>query len=247
MTKVSLFIPCTVDLLLPDVGHKTVDLLGRLGCDLVYHPEQTCCGQVHYNSGYLKQAHRLARRFIDIFGDDEVVVSPSGSCVNMVKNHCPQLFKKDPQWLERARTLSGRVYELSQFIVDVLGIEDVGAAYQGRVAFHESCSLLYGLEVSQQPKKLIRAARGTELVAMNRADVCCGFGGKFSVAFPDISEALVADKAHNFIDSRADLLVCCDPGCLMNISGYLSRNHPDKRAMHIVDFLVDNHRTVKES
>jgi len=240
MKKVSLFMPCIVDLLLPRIGEATVSLLRRLGLEPVYHEEQTCCGLFSYNAGFRNEAGNMARHFVEVFEEDPAVVCPSGSCVNMVRNRYPDLFRNEPEWLERAENLGRRVYELTEFIVDVLGADDLGAAYEGKVAYHESCNLLNALGISEQPKKLIRSVRGAELVAMKEADACCGFGGEFSMRYPDVSEALVAAKAGNYVESGAGLLVLCEPGCLLNISGYLSRHHPDRKAVHIADFLASN-------
>jgi L-lactate dehydrogenase complex protein LldE len=148
-------------------------------------------------------------------------------------------LQDEPDWRRRAEDLAPRVYEFSQYLVDVLHVEDVGGAYAGKVAYHESCRVLRGLGVSEQPKKLIRAVKGGELVPMQGSEVCCGFGGEFSTNYPEISEALVSEKAANYIASGADVLVACDPGCLLNIGGYLHRHHPDKEALHIASFLAE--------
>jgi L-lactate dehydrogenase complex protein LldE len=242
MKDVSLFIPCTVDLFLPHIGEATVSLLRRVGANPVYHRGQTCCGQPAMNSGYRKEAKRAAKHFIELFGDDEVIVSPSGSCVCMVKHHYPELLGDEPKWFRRATELAPRMYELSQYLVDVLQVKDVGAAFEGKVAYHESCHVLRGLGVSTQPKALISAVKGTTLVSMNQDDFCCGFGGEFAAHYPDISEAMVQDKVQNYLDSGADLLILCEPGCLLNIGGYLSRNHPEKKAMHLASFLAQEER-----
>jgi L-lactate dehydrogenase complex protein LldE len=242
MKKISLFIPCLVDLVLPHIGENTVALLRHLACEPLYHPEQTCCGLMSFNSGFRDEARRLARHFIRVFEDDEVIVSPSGSCVNMVKNRYADLFEDDPAWRRRAAGIAPRVYELSQFIVDHLGVERIGGHLRTRVAYHESCSTLNALGVSAQPKTLIGSVEGTELVELTGADICCGFGGTFANAFPEISTALVRQKAEYFLESGADLLVMCDPGCLLNIRGYLDRRHPDKKAVHLADFLADSLR-----
>ena len=237
---VSLFIPCTVDLLMPEIGVATCRLLERLGRRPIYHDGQTCCGQPLFNAGYRDEARRVARHFIEVFGDDETIVSPSGSCVSMVKHRYPELLADEPSWHGRAIELAGRIYELSQYIVDVLGITDVGAAYEGTVTYHESCHILRALGVSEQPKKLISSVRGARYVELDNATACCGFGGEFSIGFPEISQSLVKDKAANFISSGADVLLLCEPGCLLNINGYLHRNHPGARAMHLASFLTDN-------
>jgi L-lactate dehydrogenase complex protein LldE len=237
MKQVSLFIPCIVDLFLPDIGEATVKLLRKLGLSLIYHEEQTCCGQPAFHAGRTTEAVQLAKRFIEIFENDEAIICPSGSCVLMVKKHYPELLADDPVWFKRAQTVSDRVFELSQFIVDEMGITDVGAVFNGKVAYHESCQLTRDLGVIAQPKALINAAKGVEVVPLQGAAVCCGFGGHFSVNYSDISEALVKEKASHFIDSKADLLIISEPGCFLNISGYLSRHHPEHRAMHIANFL----------
>jgi L-lactate dehydrogenase complex protein LldE len=237
---VSLFIPCTVDLLMPEIGTAACELLEHLGEQPVYHQDQTCCGQPLFNAGYRDQARRVAKHFIEVFGRDERIVSPSGSCVSMVKHHYPELLSHEPSWYGRARELAGRVFELSQYIVDVLGVTDVGAAFDGSVTYHESCHVLRALGVSDQPKKLIGAVRGARYVELNNATACCGFGGEFAVGFPEISQALVKDKATNFLNTGADVLLLCEPGCLLNINGYLHRNHPEKKAMHLASFLAGN-------
>lgn len=242
MKKVSLFIPCTVDLFLPHIGEATVTLLRRLGIDPVYHEEQTCCGQPAMNSGYQQEARKAARHFLKVFGEDEIIVSPSGSCVCMVKYHYPELFEMEPEWRRRAEELVPRLFELSQYIVDVLKAEDVGASFAGKVAYHESCHILRGLGVSAQPKKLLSAVKGTQLVPLDAADSCCGFGGEFANHFPDISESMVKDKVDHYLSSGADLLLLSEPGCLLNIGGFLSRHHPAKRAMHLTSFLAGTGR-----
>jgi L-lactate dehydrogenase complex protein LldE len=233
-----MFIPCTVDLFLPDIGEATVSLLRRAGANPIYHPGQTCCGQPAINAGYRREAKKAAKHFIELFGDDEAIVSPSGSCVCMVKHHYPELLSDEPDWFRRAAELALRVYELSQYLVDVLHADDLGAVFQGNVAYHESCHILRGLGVSAQPERLIAAVKGAKLVPLNQGDFCCGFGGEFANHYADISEAMVEDKVRNYLESGADLLIVCEPGCLLNIGGYLSRNHPGKRVMHLASFLA---------
>lgn len=239
MSAVSVFVPCMVDLFLPEIGEASFLLLRRLGLNPIYHKEQTCCGQPVFNAGYKKKAKEAAKHFIEVFGDDEVVVCPSGSCVDMVKHCYPDLLADAGEWGKRAEALAPRVYEFSQYIVDVLGIEDVGARFEGKVTYHESCRLLRGLGISEQPKKLLRAVRGAELVDLEKAEMCCGFGGEFANDFHEISEAMVEEKADNYLNSGADVLVACEPGCLLNIGGYLSRNHPEKKVAHLATFLAD--------
>ena len=245
--KVSLFIPCTVDLMMPEIGVAVYKLLKRLGTEPVYHTNQTCCGQPLYNAGYRDQAKRAAKHFIEVFGDDDIIVSPSGSCVSMVKHHYPELLCDETSWHNRAIELSGRIFEFSQFIVDILCVTDVGASFEGKVTYHESCHIFRALGISHHPKKLIAAIKGTQLVEMQNATACCGFGGEFSVGFPEISEEMVKDKVQNFLNSGADVLVMNEPGCLLNINGYLHRNHPEKGAMHLASFLYENSREVSRA
>ncbi len=239
MKKVSLFIPCSVNHVLPETGEATYHLLKKTGVDIGYHEAQTCCGQILYNKGFKDEARDFAKHFIEVFEKDDYIVSPSGSCTCMVKHNYPELLSDDPEWMRRAVDVSKKIYELSEFIVDILGVKDTDASFNGKVAYHESCHVNRGLGVSAQPKALIEASKGTELVHMEYSDQCCGFGGEFASEYSDISGAIVDAKVTNFINSNADLLVLCEPGCLLNINGYLSRNHPDKKAVHIADFLVN--------
>jgi L-lactate dehydrogenase complex protein LldE len=155
----------------------------------------------------------------------------------MVKQQYPLLFEDEPEWLQRTEELSQRIFELTEYLVDVLKVEDVGASYSGKVAYHESCHINRCLNISEQPKKLINAVNGAEPVPLDQADVCCGFGGEFSGRYPEISEAMVSEKVENYINSKADLLLLCEPGCLLNIGGFLSRHNPDKKVLHMANFL----------
>ncbi|SHJ65098.1 L-lactate dehydrogenase complex protein LldE [Desulfatibacillum alkenivorans DSM 16219] len=238
MTPISLHIPCLMNMFMPKTGKSVVRLLERLDIPFVYHEEQTCCGLPASNAGFLPEARKVAKHFLEVFGDDPVVVSPSGSCVEMITQRYPALFEDEPEWKARARDMASKTYEFTQYLVDVLGVEDTGATFSGKVAYHESCSLLRGLGVSEQPKKLIASVKGAELVPMQNADVCCGFGGEFSHKYSEISETMVQEKVTNFINSGADVLVMGEPGCLLNISGYVSRNHPGRKVMHIADLLA---------
>ncbi|MCP4754520.1 MAG: (Fe-S)-binding protein [Proteobacteria bacterium] len=240
MNEVSMFVPCSADVLLPEIGEAMFDLLRHLGKKPLYHEDQTCCGQPAINAGYRKPALKAAQHFIEVFENDSVIVCPSGSCVSTVKHDFPALLAGEAEWAQRAKAVAEKTFELSQYLVDRLNTTDVGAVFRGKVAFHESCKNLRGLKVSDQPKKLIQAVDGIELIPLNGAEVCCGFGGAFSFSYPEISEALVKEKTANFINSGADLLVLSEPGCLLNIEGYLKRHHPEKRVRHLVCFLVEN-------
>jgi L-lactate dehydrogenase complex protein LldE len=218
-----------------------VKVFRQLGIALTCPTAQTCCGQPAFNSGYRRQARIAAKHFIEVFEDSERIVCPSGSCVNMVRYHYAELFQNNPLWLRRAQDLAGRTYEFSEYLVDVLGIEDLGIRFDGRVTYHDSCHLMRGIGVKDQPRKLLHHVSGIDFVEMHNSDYCCGFGGAFSVKFPEISDAIVTDKVKNIIDTGADAVVGCDMGCLMNIQGKLSRMGSDIKVMHLAQILAGFH------
>jgi len=236
--KVTLFIQCIIDGIFPEVGFAVVRIFEKLGIDVECPAKQTCCGQPAFNSGYRKEAKRAAEHFISVFSDAEAIVCPSGSCVNMVRNHYPELFRDDEKLLESAKDIGSRTFELTEYLVDVLGVEDLGSRYDGRITYHDSCHLLRGIGVKEQPRKLIRKIRGAEFVEMNDSDKCCGFGGAFSVKYPEISTAILEDKVKNIIDSNAEVVTGCDMGCLMNIQGMLIRKGLPVKTLHIAQLLA---------
>jgi L-lactate dehydrogenase complex protein LldE len=236
--QVTLFVQCLVDALQPQVGEAMLTVLHRLGLSVTYPENQTCCGQPAFNSGYRKEAKAAARRFIEVFQAASVVVCPSGSCVHMVRHHYPLLFADDAKWLPRAQRLAEKTYEFSEYLVDGLGVDDVGANYRGRITYHDSCHLSRGLGVREQPRRLLGKVRGAEFVELNESDRCCGFGGSFAVKYPDISAAMLRDKVGTIIDSGADTVVGCDAGCLLNIQGMLSRRKLPVRTLHIAELLA---------
>jgi len=235
---ITLFVQCLVDSLYPEVEAAVEKIFSRLDIDVIRPADQTCCGQPAFNAGYRKEARKAAARFIDIFGDAETIVCPSGSCVNMVRHHYPLLFENDPKYYPRAIDLGRRIFELTEFLVDVLRVEDLGAAFSGRVTYHDSCHLLRGLAVGSQPRRLIRNVKGAVLVEMKDSDRCCGFGGSFFLKYPDISAAMAADKVHAVVDSGADVVVGCDMGCLMQIQKHLTRLGSGIKVLHIAQLLT---------
>ena len=235
---VTLFIQCLVDGIYPEAGEAMVKIFRKLGIDLICPTSQTCCGQPAFNSGYRREAGIAAKRFIDIFETAEVIVCPSGSCVTMVRHHYPQLFDDDDPWLQRTRQVAAKTYELTEYLVDVLGVEDLGARYDGKITYHDSCHLLRNLRIHSQPRKLLSKVSGAEFIEMYDADRCCGFGGSFAVKYADISSAMVTDKVNNIIASGADTVIGCDMGCLMNIQGMLNRMGSDIKIMHIAQILT---------
>ena len=235
---VTLFIQCLVDGIYPEVAQAMVRIFRHLGMELACPTQQTCCGQPAFNAGYRREARVAAQHFIRLFESAQTIVCPSGSCVTMVRHHYPELFDDDAAWHERAVQVGARTYELTQYLVDILGVEDLGARYNGTVTYHDSCHLLRYLRVKEQPRRLLRKVAGLDFIEMHDSDRCCGFGGTFAFKYEDISAAMAADKAHNIIASGADTVVGCDMGCLMNIQGTLSRMGSPVKALHIAQILA---------
>ncbi|MFH0728272.1 MAG: (Fe-S)-binding protein [Pseudomonadota bacterium] len=235
---VTLFIQCLIDGIYPEVAEAVVTVFRRLGVHLDYPVDQTCCGQPAFNTGYWNEARTAARRFIDIFEEAQVIVCPSGSCVTMVRHHYPDLFRDDPGWRVRAEAVAAKTFEFTEYLVDVLGVEDLGARFPGKVTYHDSCHLLRHLGIARQPRALLDKVRGVERVEMKDSDHCCGFGGAFSVKYPEISTAMVDEKIRNILDSGADTVTGCDMGCLMNIQGRLSRKEIPVKTLHIAQILA---------
>jgi L-lactate dehydrogenase complex protein LldE len=234
--RVGLFVTCLVDLIRPSVGFAAVKLLEEAGCR-VDVPVQTCCGQPAFNAGDRGTARDLAERTIAAFRGYDYVVAPSGSCAGMVR-HFPELFADDPNWLPRANELAGRTYELTSFLVDVLGVTGVDATFAGTVTYHDSCSGLRELGVRRQPRQLLASVQGLELVELQDSDVCCGFGGTFSVKYSDISGAIVGEKTGNIVASGAPTVLAGDLGCLMNMAGKLSRDGRPIAVRHVAEVLA---------
>jgi len=239
--KVSLFVTCIVDQLFPKVGESTVNVLRRAGCEVEFDDRQTCCGQPAFNSGYRSEARGFAERFIEIFeaSDADAIVSPSGSCTAMVK-HFHELFPDDEAWRERADRIAARTHELGFFLVSMLSVEDTGAAFDGRIGFHDACHGLRDLGIKQQPRQLLSNVDKAELVELSDSEVCCGFGGTFSVKFPEISVEMVDRKIKHIEEADLRAVVSCDSSCLMQIGGRLSRNGSKVKAMHLAEIL-DSH------
>jgi L-lactate dehydrogenase complex protein LldE len=239
--RVALFITCFNDTLFPETGQAVVRLLERLGHEVEFPLEQTCCGQMHFNTGYQKEALPLARRFVRIFAPYDAVVSPSASCVGMVRDVYPRLAEvsEDAVFSREVQGLVPRVYELSEFLVYRLGIEDVGAYYPHRVTYHPTCHSLRVLHVGDAPLRLLRAVRGIDLVELPAADECCGFGGTFAIKNADTSMAMLTDKVRHVLDTGADVCTSGDNSCLMNIGGALHRERAGVRAVHLAEILAN--------
>ncbi len=229
-------ITCLGDVIRPNVGKATVNLLRRLGHDVTFPAEQTCCGQPMYNSGFAELARRQAQHTIRVFENEPAVVVPSGSCAAMVKIEFPHLLKDDPEWHGRATSLAERTHEISSFLVHQLGVRDVGARFEGRVAYHFACHLRM-LGQQEEVKTLIEHVAGATFVPLNRDDQCCGFGGSFAVRYPKISGAMVDDKMACILQTQADAVVSTDTGCMMNIGGRLHREGHKIEVLHIAELL----------
>lgn len=236
--KASLFVTCLVDQFYPQVGLAAVKILRKLGVEVSFDPRQTCCGQPAFNTGYQDEATRVAESFLSVHADCERIVSPSGSCAAMIKHFIPQLFPVDSPRHRLALEVASRTWELSDFLVTELGADGTGARFEGTVSYHDSCHLLRELGVREQPRLLIRSVVGTQLVEMPLSDRCCGFGGTFSVKFPEVSVSLAEDKIAAIERSGADWVVGCDVSCLMHVGGLLRRRGAPIRTMHLAELLA---------
>ena len=238
--RLSLLLPCFNDTLFPRTGIATVRVLERLGHSVVFPVEQTCCGQIHFNTGYQVEAARLMRRFVEVFSDAEAVVAPSASCVGMVREFYPTLAREagDDALLSELGALIPRVFELTELLVGELGVEEVGARFPHRVAFHPTCHSTRVLDVGDGPLKLLAAVDGLELVELPEASECCGFGGTFSVKNSATSLAMLADKLEAVEASGAEVVTAVDNSCLMNIEGGLMRRDSPVRVMHLAEILA---------
>lgn len=236
--RVALFITCLGDQFFPSVGESVVTVLRRLGVEVTFNPAQTCCGQPAFNTGYTDEARQVAARVLDLFRDAEYVVAPSGSCTTMVRVFYPELFAADPERLRQAEELRGRFFEFSEFLVKVLKVEDVGSSFPHRVTYHDSCHLLRELGVESEPRRLLGAVRGLELVEMDDHKLCCGFGGTFAVKYPEVSVPMGEDKLRAAAETRAEFLVANDAGCLMHLAGIIHRRQAPLRTLHLAELLA---------
>jgi len=243
--RVALFVTCMVDMIYPAVGMATAELLERLGVEVVFPPAQTCCGQPAFNAGYRDEARLLATRFLDIFdplvrsGQVDAIVAPSGSCTAMTSHFYRVLFEEQPNaaYDNRAQALATVTFELTEFLVDVLGITDIGSRFAGKLTYHACCHLLRELGIDQQPRQLLAHIPGAELVELNGAEECCGFGGLFALKNAGISTAMGQRKTRNLADTNADIVALCDVSCMTHINGLLTRQAQRCRAVHIAEVL----------
>ncbi len=239
MPHVNLFITCLADTFYPGTGTAMVALFNRLGIETRFPKKQTCCGQPAFNAGQWKEARKMARHTIKVFEQAEGdIVAPSGSCVYMIRHSYQELFAEDEAWQRRAAALAGRVYEFSEYLVDVLQVVDVGAVWHGTLTYHPSCHLLRGLGIDRQPRLLLEHVHGATLRELPHAEECCGFGGVFSVEMPEISKEMLLRKLDNIEDSQAETVVTADTGCRLHIDGGLHRQKRPQRIVHLAEVLA---------
>lgn len=236
MMRVSLFVTCLGELFYQEAAKDMVEVLERLGCEIDFPRGQICCGQPAYNSGYRKDAQKAAKQMIESFEASEYIVTPSGSCAGMFKEY-PGLFEGDPDWEERAQQVADRTYEFTQFIVNVLEVEDVGATYPAKATYHTSCHMIRLLNETESPFKLLKNVKDLELLPLENSYDCCGFGGTFAVKMVPISEQMVDEKIRHVEESEANVLITADGGCLMNIKGRIDREGKPIEVKHIAQIL----------
>jgi L-lactate dehydrogenase complex protein LldE len=236
--RVSLFVTCIVDQVFPQVGIAITEVLERLDYQVDFPEAQTCCGQPAFNSGYTDEARKIARHFLDVFRYSEYIIVPSGSCTSMISHHFADLFQHDPKLLAEAHALEPRVWEFSRFLLEVAKVEDVGARFDGVVTYHDSCHALRELRIKSGPRKLLAKVRGLTLAEMAAAEECCGFGGTFSIKFPEVSGAMARTKIDSIQKTGASTVVSIDSSCLMQLQGVIDRAGLPIRTLHLAEVLA---------
>ncbi len=234
---VELFVPCFVDQLYPNTAANTLKILKKAGCEVIYNPEQTCCGQPAYNAGFWDEAKEIGSKFLNDFTDQHYIVSPSASCTGMVKNSYDDLFFNTAIH-NKCKAIQGNIYELSDFLVNILNKDYFGAELEGRAVYHDSCSGLRECKIKEEPRQLLSKVHGLEMIEMNDTDVCCGFGGTFAVKFSGISAAMAEQKVNNALETGAEYMISTDASCLLQIQSYIDHHHIPLKTLHIADVLT---------
>ncbi|MBU6262694.1 MAG: (Fe-S)-binding protein [Bacteroidetes bacterium] len=235
--NVQLFIPCFIDQLYPQVAFNMVKVLEKVGCTVKYNPNQTCCGQPAFNAGFWSESKSVCDKFLDDFNGTDYIVAPSASCTGFVRNYYGKLYENSAQ-INIAKKTSARIYELSDFLINVLKIDDVGATFNGKVTYHDSCAALRECNIKTEPRTLLSKVKGLELVEMNDVETCCGFGGSFAVKFEPISIAMGDQKTTNAAATGAEYIISTDMSCLMHIDGCLTHKHSGLKVLHLADVLA---------
>ncbi|WP_392469160.1 (Fe-S)-binding protein [Sphingobacterium cellulitidis] len=237
MHKVELFIPCFIDQLYPETAFNTVKLLEKAGCKVVYNTDQTCCGQPAYNAGFWDDAKKIGQKFLNDFNDEHPIVSPSASCVGMVRGGYDDLFTNSIEH-NKCRSIKRNIFEISDFLVNVLQKEYFGAELVGTAVYHDSCSALRECKIKEEPRRLLSHVGGLEIVEMRDQETCCGFGGTFAVKFEGISAAMAEQKVQNALNVKADYIISTDSSCLLQLQAYIEKNQLPIKTMHLVDVLT---------
>lgn len=235
---IDLFIPCFIDQLYPQTAFNVIKLLKKAGITAAYNPEQTCCGQPSYNSGYWKETKNLANKFIHDFPGENLIVSPSASCTGFIKNYYQHLFSNEDREYESFLKLKSRLYELTDFLVNKIQFTDFGASFPHRVCYHDACTALREYGIRKEPRLLLANVQGLELIEMEDTETCCGFGGTFSAKFHSISSAMTEQKVENALKTGAEYIISTEASCLLNIEGYLQKHHLPIKPIHIADILA---------
>lgn len=235
--KIQLFIPCFVDQLYPDTAMNMVKVLEKLGCDVTYNPAQTCCGQPAYNAGYKEDSKAVAQKFLKDFKEPSYIVSPSGSCTGFARNYYEEMFGNSSDHLV-CKQVTGNMFEFTEFLTQILKVEDVGAVLNGKATYHDACGALRECGIKQGPRQLLNNVKGLELVEMNDCETCCGFGGTFAVKFEPISVGMAQAKVKNALDTGARYIITTDVSCMMHMQGYIDKNNLPIQTMHIADVLA---------
>jgi L-lactate dehydrogenase complex protein LldE len=235
---VDAFIPCFIDQFYPETAANFVAILKKAGCDVKYNPEQTCCGQPAYNSGYWKEARTVATKFLNDFGGADIVVAPSASCTGFVRNYYHKLFEEETELLTRTNQIRKRIFEFSDFLVNHLKMTELNAEFNHKVTFHDSCAGLREYGIKKEPRKLLEAVKGLELIEMDKLDTCCGFGGTFAAKFHHISTAMTEQKVENALKTGAEYIVSTEGSCLMNMDAYIKKQKLPIKTIHLVDILA---------
>lgn len=238
--KVQIFIPCFMDQLYPQTGFNMVKVLEKAGCTVHYNEQQTCCGQPAFNAGFKGESKDICKKFIEDFSGTDYIVTPSASCAGFVKNYYKGLFLNTTQQ-SAVLNLQARIFELSEFLVNILNVDDLGASLVGKATYHDSCAALRECKIKQEPRKLLQAVKGLQMIEMEDVETCCGFGGTFAVKFEDISAAMADQKVYHALQTKADYIISTDISCLMHLEGYIKHKNLSLQTLHLADVLASGY------
>ncbi len=235
--KVQLFIPCFVDQLYPQVGMNTVKILEKVGCEVIYNDKQTCCGQPAFNAGYMSEAKDVCSKFLNDFSGNEIIVAPSGSCVGFIRTNLEKMFN-DGVKRDAVKKINKNIYELTEFLLNVKKVDDLGATFNAKATYHDACGALRECSIKDGPRKLLSKVKGLELIENTESETCCGFGGTFAVKYEPISIGMAHTKVQSALQTKAEYIISTDVSCLMHLEGYIKKQNINMKTMHIADVLV---------